>query len=180
MANQGLFPPDLTGVARAAALLGQGAAGSSPPVCLASWWWGCSCCWRPPSLVCTSHRRLSDELVVLVVAPCTCLHLPEDAVFSIFNQMNKGHAKCLKKLYPSLRAIAVAGCKNHELDTLDLLASCLAASPSAQVHWHKSYISHLSETVESLLTTFSGISLGRETPSSAFPASLATPQPIPL
>jgi len=88
----------------------------------------------------------------------------QDSVFVLSNQMNKEHAKKLKDIYPSLRTIAVAGCKNHELfpalmarltnltmpdqvvDTLDLLAICLTASPAAVVHWHKSYISNLGES----------------------------------
>jgi len=117
---------------------------------------------------------LTTLLATHNISPATSLNKPvmdipnfitvQDAVFILSNQMNKEHARSLKELYPSLRAIAVAGCKNHELfpallarlssistpdqvlDTLDLLATCLAASPAAQVHWHKSYISHLSES----------------------------------
>merc|ERR1719369_2782003 len=73
-------------------------------------------------------------------------------------------AKSLKSLYPALRTIAVAGCKNHELfpellsrlgnlampdqvvDTLDLLSICLTATPAALVHWHKAYTSHLPQS----------------------------------
>jgi len=88
----------------------------------------------------------------------------QDSVFVLSNQMNKEHARKLREVYPSLRTIAVAGCKNHELfpalmsklsnltmpdqviDTLDLLAICLTATPAAAVHWHKSYISNLGES----------------------------------
>jgi len=119
-----------------------------------------------------------DYLSVLLqthsITPSTLMNKPvmdiqnfitvQDAVFILSNQMNKDHARKLKEVYPSLRAIAVAGCKNHELfpallarlpnintpdqvvDTLDLLATCLSASPAALVHWHKSYISNLSES----------------------------------
>jgi len=119
-----------------------------------------------------------DYLSVLLethnISPKTSMNKPvmdiqnfttvQDAVFILSNQMNKDHARKLKELYPSLRAIAVAGCKNHELfpvlltrlsnmntpdqvlDTLELLAICLTASPAAMVHWHKSYISNLNES----------------------------------
>lgn len=88
----------------------------------------------------------------------------QDSVFIQSNQMNKEYARQLKDLYPRMRAIAVAGCKNHELfpallgrlanlstpdqmmDTLELLATCLSVSPAALVHWHKLYISHLNES----------------------------------
>lgn len=88
----------------------------------------------------------------------------QDTVFVVSTQMNKEHARSLRDLYPSLRAIAVAGCKNHELfpellgrltnlampdqvlDSLDLLAICLTATPAALVHWHKVYTSHLQQS----------------------------------
>eukprot|EP00090_Calanus_glacialis_P038416 TRINITY_DN67042_c0_g1_i1.p1 TRINITY_DN67042_c0_g1~~TRINITY_DN67042_c0_g1_i1.p1 ORF type:complete len:657 (-),score=239.38 TRINITY_DN67042_c0_g1_i1:96-2066(-) len=89
----------------------------------------------------------------------------QDTVFIVSTQVNnKECAKSLKDLYPGLRAIAVAGCKNHELfpellerlgnlsmpdqvvDTLDLLATCLMATPAALVHWHKAYTSHLPQS----------------------------------
>jgi len=88
----------------------------------------------------------------------------QDTFFVISNSINKEHAKALRNLYLSLRNIALAGCRNHELfpallprlanmsssdqvlDTLDVLATCLVASPAAKVHWHKAYISHLGES----------------------------------
>merc|ERR1712123_176923 len=88
----------------------------------------------------------------------------QDTVFIVSTQVNKDSAKSLKDLYPGLRAIAVAGCKNHELfpellerlgnltmpdqvvDTLDLLSICLTATPAALVHWHKAYTSHLPQS----------------------------------
>lgn len=69
-------------------------------------------------------------------------------------------------MYPALRAICVAGCRNHEmflellprlssvampdqvLDCLDLLASCLSATPAARVHWHKMYTSNLPQSAQ--------------------------------
>ena len=69
-------------------------------------------------------------------------------------------------MYPGLRAICVAGCRNHEmfpellprlsslampeqvLDSLDLLASCLAATPAARVHWHRLYTSNLPQSAQ--------------------------------
>jgi len=108
------------------------------------------------------------------ITPATLMNKPvmdiqnfltlQDTVFITSTQMNKEHARKLRELYPSLRAIAVAGCKNHELfpallsrlsnlaapeqvlDTLHLLATCLTASPAALVHWHKSYIASLNES----------------------------------
>merc|ERR1711970_866872 len=83
-------------------------------------------------------------------------------------QINKECARSLRTLYPALRAISVAGCKNHELfpellsrlgthtmpdqvvDTLDLLAICLTATPAALVHWHKAYTSHLQQSAQLL------------------------------
>ena len=91
--------------------------------------------------------------------------------------------RSLREAYPGLRAICVAGCKNHEmfpelltrlsslsmpdqviiiivifvviiiiidqvLDCLDLLASCLQATPAARVHWHKLYTSNLPQSAQ--------------------------------
>eukprot|EP00092_Neocalanus_flemingeri_P036346 GFUD01039569.1.p1 GENE.GFUD01039569.1~~GFUD01039569.1.p1 ORF type:complete len:658 (+),score=187.25 GFUD01039569.1:206-2179(+) len=88
----------------------------------------------------------------------------QDTVFIVSTQINKDCARSLKDQYPALRAIAVAGCKNHEMfpellgrlanlsmpdqvvDTLDLLAICLTATPAALVHWHKAYTSHLPQS----------------------------------
>jgi len=88
----------------------------------------------------------------------------QDTVFIVSTQINKEYAKTLRDLYPALRAIAVAGCKNHELfpellgrlgnlampdqvvDTLELLSICLTATPAAMVHWHKAYTSHLPQS----------------------------------
>jgi len=88
----------------------------------------------------------------------------QDTVFIVSTQINKEYAKALKELYPALRTIAVAGCKNHELfpellgrlnnltmpdqvmDTLDLMTVCLTATPAAMVHWHKAYTSHLPQS----------------------------------
>ena len=78
---------------------------------------------------------------------------PDDATF-----------RALASLYPSLKTISLAGCRNHELlpallprlanlssqeqvlDTLEVLSSCLAASPAAMVHWHKAFTSHLTQS----------------------------------
>ena len=72
----------------------------------------------------------------------------------------------MREAYPGLRAICVAGCRNHEmfpellprlatlsmpdqvLDTLDLLASCLASTPAARVHWHQLYTSNLTQSAQ--------------------------------
>jgi len=88
----------------------------------------------------------------------------QDTVFIVSTQMNKEMARSLKSLYPALRTIATAGCKNHELfpellsrlgnlampdqvvDTLELLSICLTATPAALVHWHKAYTSHLPQS----------------------------------
>jgi len=92
----------------------------------------------------------------------------QDTVFIVSTQINKECARSLRTLYPALRAISVAGCKNHELfpellsrlgnltmpdqvvDTLDLLAICLTATPAALVHWHKVYTSHLQQSAQLL------------------------------
>ena len=92
----------------------------------------------------------------------------QDTVFIVSTQINKECARSLRTLYPALRAISVAGCKNHELfpellsrlgnltmpdqvvDTLDLLAICLSATPAALVHWHKVYTSHLQQSAQLL------------------------------
>ena len=76
------------------------------------------------------------------------------------------HYRTLRQHYPALRAICVAGCKNHEmfpellprlstlsmpdqvLDTLDLLASCLASTPAAMVHWHQLYTSNMTQSAQ--------------------------------
>jgi len=85
----------------------------------------------------------------------------QDTVFVVSSAMNKEHARSLQKLYPSLRAIALGGFTNHELfpallprldslaspgqvvDTLEVLAECLAATPAARVHWTQAYTSNL-------------------------------------
>jgi len=85
----------------------------------------------------------------------------QDTVFVVSSAMNKEHARSLQQLYPSLRAIALGGFTNHELfpallprldslaspgqvvDTLEVLAECLAASPAARVHWTQAYTSNL-------------------------------------
>ena len=105
----------------------------------------------------------------------------QDSVFIVANQINKEYARytinrlnCmlhryfrnLREVYPALRAICVAGCRNHEmflellprlsslampdqvLDCLDLLASCLSATPAARVHWHKMYTSNLPQSAQ--------------------------------
>lgn len=91
----------------------------------------------------------------------------QDSVFIVSSQMNKEHSKTLRDQYPALRAICVAGCKNHELfpellsrlstvsmpdqvkDTLELLCQCLVTnSEVALVHWHKLYISHLPQSAQ--------------------------------
>ena len=80
----------------------------------------------------------------------------QDSVFIVSSQMNKEHSKTLRDQYPALRAICVAGCKNHELfpellsrlstvsmpdqvkDTLELLCQCLVSNSEVPlVHWHK-------------------------------------------
>jgi len=85
----------------------------------------------------------------------------QDTVFVVSSAMNKEHARSLGQLYPSLRAIALGGFTNHELfpallprldslaspgqvvDTLEVLAECLAATPAARVHWTQAYTSNL-------------------------------------
>jgi len=85
----------------------------------------------------------------------------QDTVFVVSSAMNKEHARSLQHLYPRLRAIALGGFTNHELfpallprldslaspgqvvDTLEVLAECLAATPAARVHWTQAYTSNL-------------------------------------
>jgi len=85
----------------------------------------------------------------------------QDTVFVVSSAMNKEHARSLQQLYPRLRAIALGGFTNHELfpallprldslaspgqvvDTLEVLAECLAATPAARVHWTQAYTSNL-------------------------------------
>ena len=91
----------------------------------------------------------------------------QDSVFIVSSQMNKEHSKILREQYPALRAICVAGCKNHELfpellarlssvtmpdqvvDTLALLVECLQANTEVSlVHWHRLYTSHLAQSAQ--------------------------------
>ena len=91
----------------------------------------------------------------------------QDSVFIVSSQMNKEHSKILREQYPALRAICVAGCKNHELfpellgrlssltmpdqvvDTLALLGSCLLANMEVSLaHWHRLYTSHLAQSAQ--------------------------------
>lgn len=84
-----------------------------------------------------------------------------DNVFVVSGNINKEMAKQLRALYPTLKAVSLAGCKDPELfpalmdkleaanmpdmvlDILETLVECLAASTAALVMWHKSYTSHL-------------------------------------
>jgi len=105
------------------------------------------------------------------ITPATCPNRPamdissflvlQDSVFVVSGTVNKDLGKQLRGLYPSVRAMALAGCKDPELfpalldrlslvnmpdlvlDTLAALAECLAASPAATVQWHRAYTSHL-------------------------------------
>lgn len=120
----------------------------------------------------------------------------QDAVFVVSSTINKDCARALAGLYPGLRALALGGCKNHEIfpailprlatlssqdqvrlvmvvflstvsvvkkevvmtmvsvvtsvlqvvDSLDVLATCLASSAAARVHWHQTYTSHLAQS----------------------------------
>jgi hypothetical protein len=59
------------------------------------------------------------------ISPATQLNKPvmdianfitvQDMVFVVSSTINKEQAKALQSLYPSLKAIALAGCRNHEL-----------------------------------------------------------------
>jgi len=88
----------------------------------------------------------------------------QDTVFQVSTQINKELGKQLREIYPSLKAVSLAGCKNHEIfptlmekmkhmnvaeqvdDCLDVLSKCLVATPAARVHWHKLYTSHLTQS----------------------------------
>ena len=91
----------------------------------------------------------------------------QDSVFIVSSQMNKEHSRVLRDNYPALRAICVAGCKNHELfptllarlssvhmpdqvmDTLSLLGQCLLVNTAVSlVHWHQLYTSHLQQSAQ--------------------------------
>lgn len=105
------------------------------------------------------------------ITPATCPNRPsmdissflvlQDSVFVGSGTVNKELGKQLRGLYPCVRAMALAGCKDPDLfpalldrlslvnmpdlvlDTLAGLAECLAASPAATVQWHRAYTSHL-------------------------------------
>lgn len=112
----------------------------------------------------------------------------QDAVFVVSSTINKDCARALAGLYPSLRALALGGCRNHEIfpallprlatlssqdqvivvvivslrrlvvmimlmmmvlqvvDSLEVLATCLAGTAAARVHWHQTYTSHLAQS----------------------------------
>jgi len=84
-----------------------------------------------------------------------------DSVFVVSGNINKELAKQLKALYPSIKAVSVAGCRDPELfpalmdkletchmpdmvlDILETMVECLTATSAALVMWHKVYTSHL-------------------------------------
>jgi len=116
------------------------------------------------STLLTTHNISSSTQMNKPVMDISNFITVQDTFFVVSTAMNKEHAKTLKTLYPSLRAISLAGCRNYELfpallpklanlstpdqvlDTLDVLATCLTATPAAMVHWHKAYTSHLGES----------------------------------
>ena len=84
-----------------------------------------------------------------------------DSVFVVSGNINKELAKQLRGLYPSIKAVSVAGCRDPELfpalmdkletcpmpamvlDILETMVECLTATSAALVMWHKVYTSHL-------------------------------------
>merc|ERR1719158_2082306 len=112
------------------------------------------------------HKVTETTMMNKPVVDLTNFITIQDTVFIVANQINKEYARTLRQYYPALRAICVAGCKNHEmfpellprlstlsmpdqvLDTLDLLASCLASTPAAMVHWHQLYTSNLTQSAQ--------------------------------
>ena len=131
------------------------------------------------------HKVTETTMMNKPVVDLTNFITIQDTVFIVANQINKEYARyfqhylqqylilsvcivtrTLRQYYPALRAICVAGCKNHEmfpellprlstlsmpdqvLDTLDLLASCLASTPAAMVHWHQQYTSNLTQSAQ--------------------------------
>ena len=49
------------------------------------------------------------------------------------------------ELLPRLSSLAMP---DQVLDCLDLLASCLSATPAARLHWHKLYTSNLPQSAQ--------------------------------
>ena len=68
---------------------------------------------------------LEALLAAHAITPATQLNKPvmdisnfltvQDTVFVVSSGMNKEQAKALASLYPSLKTISLAGCRNHEL-----------------------------------------------------------------
>jgi len=95
-------------------------------------------------------------------------NLIQDVVFGSVTQITKDCGRLLRELYPQLKVFALGAHDNHEifpnimerikhqdiqdqlLDSLDILANTLIASPAALVHWQRLYTSHLAESSELL------------------------------
>jgi len=109
----------------------------------------------------TAHNITPDTQMNKALMDISNFITVQDTVFVVSSAINKEHARSLQQLYPSLRAIALGGFTNHELfpallprldslsspgqvvDTLEVLAECLAATPAARVHWTQAYTSNL-------------------------------------
>ena len=61
------------------------------------------------------HNITKDTMMNKPVMDISNFNTVQDTVFVVSSQMNKEHARSLREVYPALRAICVAGCKNHEL-----------------------------------------------------------------
>ena len=61
------------------------------------------------------HNVTKDTMMNKPVMDISNFNTVQDTVFVVSSQMNKEHARSLREVYPALRAICVAGCKNHEL-----------------------------------------------------------------
>merc|ERR1719357_1243565 len=109
----------------------------------------------------TAHNITPDTQMNKALMDISNFITVQDTVFVVSSAINKEHARSLQQLYPSLRAFALGGFTSHELfpallprldslsspgqvvDTLEVLAECLAATPAARIHWTQAYTSNL-------------------------------------
>jgi len=116
------------------------------------------------SAIFSKHQVTEKSVFTKPTMDLKDFHLVQDLVFGSSVQLNREYGRQLRDVYPQLRAFALNGFNNHEIfpsmmervkdqnlpdqviDSLDIMAHCLVASPAALVHWHKLYTSHLAES----------------------------------
>jgi len=120
------------------------------------------------STILSVHQAMGNNLSTKQALDLKDFNLIQDVVFGSVTQITKDCGRLLRELYPQLKVFALGAHDNHEifpnimerikhqdiqdqlLDSLDIMANTLIASPAALVHWQRLYTSHLAESSELL------------------------------